>query len=49
MGLFLHRFGGQPEGDPLKKLLADPTEIPFDQLLIDNTVERDRKLQDEAM
>lgn len=49
MGLFLHRYRGNGEGDPLKRQLLDPRDIPFDQLMIAYTAECDQKLQDESM
>lgn len=49
MGLFLHRYRGNEHIDPLKKIVPDPREIPFDQLMITYAAQCDLKLQDEKM
>lgn len=38
MGDFLHRYNrNYPEGDPIKKQAPDPSNLPFDVLMIDHT------------
>ena len=49
MGMFLNRFSGQPGEDPLRHELINPSDIPFDQLMINYCGDCDQKLQDEVL
>ena len=44
MGVFLQRHGVQAEGDPFKQELANPRDMPFDQLMIEFCADCDQKL-----
>lgn len=49
MGMFLNRYSGQAEGDPLRHELLNPSDTPFDLLMINYCADIDQKLQDEVL